>query len=385
MSDLRELLADVAGEAKVYDVTGRAVRAAGRRSRARRYTPIAALLVVVLVVVAVWVPLASRGGSLVAGPVRWLPALVAVPKKVPPVLTEHQRVGRGSLLFRVRDWPGMVLLTENGRHYTVPDAVSISPDGRWLLLGENDRLMVQDLRDGGRQQLSTRDPDDLSLRWSSNGGWLVIGPGPGAVMAPAGDRSIALIEAPSWRPKLISRSSQRAILLAAVDSGNFVTYEVEADGEPSLPPPGWLSLYRPNGGPEAVSLATAAKALRPDENLDPEHQVLGDGSTVMIRTWRKWSEGNATGPVPADILVLDGLSAAVHRRIELPTPSFGSDGTGDYRELAAAAPEGILVWHFQRSAPVELELMDRATGKLTVATRATGDRIEHVYPRGYSR
>ncbi|MDQ7905004.1 hypothetical protein RB614_10770 [Phytohabitans sp. ZYX-F-186] len=399
MSDLRELLSDVAEQARRYDVTDRAVRAARRRARARRYAPVAALAVVALVVGGVWIPLASTrtGDSMVAGPVPWLPEVVAAPAQAPPVLGANQRVGLGSLLYRVRGRPDTILLAQNGRQYTIPDAgdpvaLALSPDGRWLLLDVDHRLLMQDLRDGGRRELSTTVPDRISWRWSSDGRWLVLAPALAETTAPAGDHTLRLIDLTAGGPVWSRTLPPGTFVLGVSGSGEIFT--VYLGTEPDAPRTGVESLgvLHPSRAARTLPLRRIAGVLRPGEQLNvTPGQVLVDGSHAIMRTWIAQAVGDVTAVSADDVLVVDTGSGAAQRRIELPDPVLRAaprgrpaDPVTDARDLLVTAPEGVLLLHHRLDGTVDLELMDRETGELRLATRRADDRIEDLRPRGYA-
>jgi hypothetical protein len=409
MNGLREMLADVADEARTYEVTDRAVRAARRRARVHRYAPVAALAAVVLLVVGVWIPLGPSGGgpSLVAGPVPWLPEVVVPPAQAPPPLGADRPVGPGSLLYRVRDQPGTILVTSDGRQYTVPDgddrtALSLSPDGRWLLLDVDGRLVVQDLRDGGRRQVSATDPSRLSWRWSPNGRWLMVGATAAELAAPAGEPVVRLVDLSTWRTAWSRSQPAGMSLLAVLDSGEILVRYAGADS---------LALLHPSGAERSLHLRLDG-VLSPRERLSPapvESQVLADGGSLLLRAWVELPADQLSATVPDDLLVLDISNGAALRRVALPDPVFrgpaggplsadpskdteplgtaseppsGTDAGYDIRVSAAVAPEGVLLRHHLLSGAVELELLDPGTGQLTLATR-TDSRIDDLRPRGY--
>lgn len=409
MSGLRGLLEDVADQARTYDVTDRAVRAAHRRERVHRYAPLAALAAVALLAVGIWVPLRSSGGgpSLVAGPVPWLPEVVAPPAQPPPVLDPDRPVGPGSLLYRVREQAGTILLTSDGRRYTAPDgddrrALSLSPDGRWLLLRDGGRMAIQDLRDGGRRELGGTDQKEIAWRWSSNGRWLALG----APLVPPGVRgTMSLVDLTTGQTIWSRGQPAESSILAVLDSGEILTWYAATTS---------LGAEQPSGAARSVPLRLAG-AMRPNEGLNPQPvaaQALADGTNVLMRAWAFMPQGDKTVLVPDDLLMLDPRNGTVLHRFALPDPVFrgpagGSpsadpsagtptpydasqppdgwtDAAYDKRDSVAVAPEGVLLVHEMLSGSVELELLDARTGELTVATRA-GDRVGDLRPRGYTR
>src|SRR5690349_9892376 len=138
MNALRDLLIEVAEEAKLYDGTDKAIQRVRRRRRLVRLAPLIAAAAVVVALLAVSVPL-LRGGSdesLPIASVSWLPERLT-PAKNPESLPTDRAVGKGSLVYFPTvvgaDDPGYyVLLTVDGRHYRLPGQSSLSPDGRWL-------------------------------------------------------------------------------------------------------------------------------------------------------------------------------------------------------------------------------------------------------------
>jgi hypothetical protein len=186
MTALRELLDDLADEAKLYDVTDRAMAVARRRRQLQRMVPVAVAAGVLLATGAAVAlprhharptPATSAAGSGLA----WLPARINAVAD-PPVLPSGA-VGRGALLYdrynaaaKRRD---MVLVTTTGHQYRLPEAGGsfvpelkspLSPDGRWLVYTN---LRTAYLRDLTGTKLLTL-PAGGGIVWSPDGHWLAV-------------------------------------------------------------------------------------------------------------------------------------------------------------------------------------------------------------------
>lgn len=131
MSDLRNLLGEVAENAKYYDVTEAAVRGARRRHRIRATAPIAAFVAIALVVLAVWLPNRHTNAQ-----------------KAPPA---H----RGAQISRQLDViAGRTLYTTTGPEIALPDDVTAAYN-----LPGGDRLLLLATRDAPGGDLIRLRPD----------------------------------------------------------------------------------------------------------------------------------------------------------------------------------------------------------------------------------
>ncbi|GIG89107.1 hypothetical protein Pen02_40430 [Plantactinospora endophytica] len=182
------MLGEVAEQAKVYDVTGRAVRVARRRRQVVRFAPVAAAMAVVAfgaVAVVGLRPDPPVGSTAAPVPVvDWLPGRLDLPVSGPDPLPAAGATGRGVLVY-ADTRPGAappVLLTENGRQYRLAEPVTsaqgfshtrptLSPDGRWLGEQRDGRYVVRDLTGDVRHEFA----DGTSpVAWSPQSRWLLL-------------------------------------------------------------------------------------------------------------------------------------------------------------------------------------------------------------------
>ncbi|MFC6019158.1 TolB family protein [Plantactinospora solaniradicis] len=188
MDGFRNALDELAEQAKVYDVTGRALRVARRRRRAVRLAPVAAATAVVLVglvAVAGLRPDPSGGLEVAAPPtVDWLPERLELPATDPAPLPATGTVGRGVLLYgrSAAEAGPPVLLTDDGRQHRLAEAVtskdgltytypSLSPDGQWLGEQRAGRYVVRSLVGTARFELTD---GYAPVAWSPDNRWLLL-------------------------------------------------------------------------------------------------------------------------------------------------------------------------------------------------------------------
>ncbi|WP_173062525.1 hypothetical protein [Phytohabitans houttuyneae] len=200
-----------------------------------------------------------------------------------------------------------------------------------------------------------------------------------------GDHSLNLVDLTTGRSTLERDLAPYTLVRAVLDSGEILTVDLGADAGASLDGDEPLGVPDPSSAERSLPLAVRG-ALRPGERLDMlPNQVLADGSSVLVRTWLRKTVDDVVHEEPDDILGLDGAAGTVSRRLALPDPVFEvGGGPFDTCEVVASAPEGILVWHRGLAGSVELELLDRETGRLAVVTRPADDRIDDLRPRGYA-
>jgi hypothetical protein len=384
MSTLKELLTQVADEARLYDGTDRAVRALRRRRAAVRFAPVAAALVVATGVAATTLAVGrgtESGPSTVAA---GLPARLS-PANSPPDLPTDRGVGTATLGYVLRahrdNADEFRLVTSDGRQYAVPRAdwlVGISPDGRWLLWSEpSRRVVMRDLTGTGRYEFG---PDTANgfvvAAWSPDSRRLALQILHNAA-SDVEDRVTLMVD--------LDPVAQRTVPL---DRGHSVC-AVRNSGDMILCPPGdapWTKLRLVDSVTGRISRevdldgigpAFGRIALRPDD------------TTVVIPT---------PGAIPTELVAIDLGTGRVTARYPLPTPTpqhiskdpSGAEeyGAADWRQLAAAPVEGVLLVHISPRADdpmsgraVAVEMIAPETGALTVVTRVSGD-IAWILLRG---
>src|SRR5687767_12518722 len=120
MNALKDMLDDIAGEARSYEVTDRALRVVRRRRVAARLAPVA---VAVLVAGGLTVAVQPWGGgapALPADAVAWLPRQLT-PASTPLPLPDNRGVGLASLAYKLAGRDEVRLRTVDGREYVVPE------------------------------------------------------------------------------------------------------------------------------------------------------------------------------------------------------------------------------------------------------------------------
>ncbi|MGH3646564.1 MAG: hypothetical protein ACRDTM_05245 [Micromonosporaceae bacterium] len=203
MTELKDLLAVLADEARVYPVGAQALAAAHRRRSVNRYVPLAAAAVVLILVatVTLWLhgerrrsaPPAQLTVPVVTVDTRsasterleWLPQNIKKPEKMPPALPGTKAVDRGAVtyVYEAGQTVVPVVLTSDGKHYRLPgdlaepppdgaDQASLSPDGRWLMMRPNhDTVVLRDLTGTVEYRVAGGYADPV---WAPGGRWVVL-------------------------------------------------------------------------------------------------------------------------------------------------------------------------------------------------------------------
>ena len=180
MSGLADLLADVAGEAKVYGDPERAVRVLRRRRRTARLTPLMLAAVVIAAVSVTYVAVHRGSGTMSpSGIVSWLPTRLLPDADAPPLPADHG-VGPGSLLYAVQGADHLVLMTADLHQYSlsrnVSRPLSLSPDGRWLLSVADRRVVLRDLTGTATLDLFALPDGEINTAWSADSRTFAIQP-----------------------------------------------------------------------------------------------------------------------------------------------------------------------------------------------------------------
>ncbi|WP_159104813.1 PD40 domain-containing protein [Plantactinospora sp. BB1] len=404
MSGLRDMFDEIAGQAKVYDVTGRAVRVARRRRRAARLAPVAAAATVVTfgtVAVVGLRPDPPVAQTVVAVPtVDWLPDRLDLPASGPDALPASGPVGPGVLVYAdLRPGaPAPVLLTEDGRQHRLAEPVTsaaglshtrptLSPDGRWLGEQRDGRYVVRDLTGTTRHRL----PDGFSpVAWSPESRWLLLADNLHEEAAPvrldvtSGDqRPVTGLDGERWQPLAVLPGDE-VLFLGTSDEPvrrtdvDLRQLEVVGGTEPTRLQ---LNLRRHLGSAE--SLGSETPRVSPDgrallfsvvEVADPEQGMPGlDHGGDLIRV-DLTSKGVRRIPLPHSDR--PGPAAAS------PSPAAARDW---WTEPLGYLPEGVLLR--LRTADGQgdaLQVLDPATGAVNTVTElpARARAAEFVWPRG---
>jgi hypothetical protein len=392
MTDLKELLDGVAGQAKLYDGMERAITVARRRRRALRLAPVAAAVVLAVALVAVWVPLHRQpGGSDVAAPgeLTWLPGRVGVPEQPLPPLPADRAVAPGVLTYMAYDPPnfgGATLLTEDGRQYRLAgrgeepfSATGISPDGRWLLTVRGGKAVLRDLSGAAERQIATG--DGMGMSWSPDGRWLAVwtntwSPDERAPSPENATSSVSVIDlhAPQEPPVRLTRLPAQSRMIGVLDSGELVLTPIDLHRTLDV----WM--IDPKTGERRRHYTLDATPWLPQQKYLPftEQALTPDGRTLLVRSFLK-----VVGDYPDsdDLLAVDLETGRVTRRYPLPDPHplpYTVKGPpeavdlSDNRALVAVLPDGVLLQHIGRpetgGGPFVIELLDLSTGKLHPAS-----------------
>ncbi|MFY1688946.1 TolB family protein [Plantactinospora sp. WMMB782] len=406
MNELRDMLGEVAEQAKVYDVTGRAVRVARRRRLAVRLAPMAAAAAVVAfgAVAVVGLRPDPPVGQLAAvtPTVDWLPSRLDLP--APEPLPATGPVGRGVLVYEGGpDELAPVLLTEDGRQHRLAEPTwspvpsytptvlvshtrpTLSPDGRWLGERRDGRYVVRDLTGTTRHQLA----DGLSpIVWSPESRWLLLGnrddnaPPVRFDVTSGEQRPVPGVDRERWSPVAVLPDGEVVLLGGLAEPTRRTSVE--------------LRLVDPVGGAEPTRIQLDLRRhLRQLESVGSEQPMLSpDGrsllfSVVEVADPRQGMPGLDHG---GDLMRVDLTSNAV-RRIELPysdrpgpakagpSPAAARDW---WTEPVGYLPEGVLLrLRTADGAGDELQVLDPGTGAVGRVTDLPADpAVEFVRPRG---
>ncbi|HEU4425411.1 MAG TPA: hypothetical protein VFR67_22995 [Pilimelia sp.] len=374
MTGLREHLADMADEAKHYDVTEEVLKVAKRRQRLTRMAPAGVAAGVVLGVLAVWLPLAGgddratvpgkqpaitevdAAGPAEPGRLDWLPRRWSVPD-VPPKLPQHAAVGAGALVYlpcpvtRTQCPRGDILLTPDGHQYAVPGSViGLSPDGRWLVYGSEDHRVLRDLTGTAVRPLGNL----LSVHWSADSARLAVEPHP-----PPGANAAQI--------EVIELGTDRRHTVPIHDPDQWAILGLFPSGDLLLTPRG---SDRPGADPDTYSLAIADGRTGARRLLDVSltdwlavNDIFGTGPAMpvlivpgggtLIHQLDRRIRGDLT---PGDLLQIDTNTGQVLRRYLLPPEA---------RALAGLTSGGGLLVRDDPRVPT-VELLDMTTGKRRV-------------------
>jgi hypothetical protein len=391
MTALKDVLTQVADEARLYDGTERAVRALRRRRAAVRLAPVAAALLVVAGVAASTLALGRDSESGPTSTAGGLPTLLS-PARSAPDLPADRAVGPASLAYvrraHIEDSGELRLVTTDGRHFVLPGAerlVGISPDGRWVLWAmANRRVVLRDLTGTQRHEFGPNSADGAVVAtWSPDSKRLVLV----ILHRPASDANDRLIVMINLDPL-----AQRTVPLDADDR----VCAVRNSGELVLCPPAdswWTKLRLADGVTGRVTRTIELERIGP---LSGRFVLRPDDATMVVPA----RDGNDPWPslAPNRLVAIDLDTGRVTARYPLPelAPVYSrkeADGSVTYgeqdrRALGGAPVDGVLLVHISPRADdpmsgrvVAIEMVAPDTGELTVVTRVSGDTAG-IYLRG---
>lgn len=371
MTALKSMLDDAADDARIYDVTDRAVRVVTRRRTMTRLVPVAAALLVIAGLIGVSRPFSGGGGQEPSASAEGLPPHLTA-ERSPPALPEDRGVGPATLAYLPGgDQQRWVLVTADGRQYRVEELLvdGISPDGRWLLtLRADGSRVLRDLNGTARQEFTGG--DTTASVWSPDSRRLVVqvsGGSPGTYL-------VDLTTAARSMVPLDPASTDR--VCAVRNSGELLLC-------PQPEPSSGLRLADSTTGRVIRDIPTTALGLRPTEaKAEPlETPALDlDDRTLFIRTHDTAGQHNF-------MVGFDLDTGRLTQRYQLPDESPPAErpynggveyGQPDAHYLLGFHADGLLLLHVppSRSDPfeagaVEIELIARDTGTLRTVTLAS--------------
>jgi WD40-like Beta Propeller Repeat len=411
MTMLKDLLDDVADQAKLYDPSDRALAVVRRRRRIARTAPLVLAAAVAIGLAAVSLPLhrSSVDGD-AAATVDWLPQRVAVPEKSPPPLPNDHGVAPGSVVYQKAGYK-TVLVTEDGRQYQLPRAWTgyvrgLSPDGRWLVVATEDKVLLRDLSGTDQIELAGGSAGvGKQFSWSPDGRWLALWTAKVAnnTEEPDADPRITTLDLDSRKQQTVPISGS-VMLTGVLDTGDVVVEDRISPDQVTTSTPVRLSIldretgrvrdrYQIDVTPWLSAKERQARqpAGQPFTLLPSVDGLLADGHTVLLRpVFQLPKTGDGVGYVPDDVLAVDLETGKMTRRYHLPDPRIAKS-TKDWiidhnRTLRSVLPDGLLYVHNGRTnppgGPIALELLDLSTGKLQVVSTVSAEVTNIVALRG---
>lgn len=403
MNTLKDLLDDVAEQAKLYDRTEHALSVARRQRRLARVAPVALAVAVATGLAAVWLPLRSSNvDSDAAAMTPWLPQRLTVPEQVPPTLPTDHGVALGSLVYQTGD--KSTLVTEDGRQYRLPGAgdglLGVSPDGRWLATTSGDKVLLRDLTTTGGIQIAGHGGGAKAASWSPDGRRFALWTGSmaGNTAEPDVDPRIIVVDLAS-RTQWTTPAPGNVTLIGVLDSGDVVLEDRVSPDQVTSSTPVQLSIFNSQTGQVRHRyqidltpwLSPKERQARQRAGLLSDAALLADGRTLLLRPAVRVPGGPDGLYAPDDVLAVDLDTGSVTRRYDLPDPRIASatrDLVIDHnRTLGALLPEGVLYIHNGRTSPwpggpISLELLDLSTGRLQVVSTVSPEVARILALRG---
>lgn len=341
LGHLRKALPLFAEQAGQY-ADAQAVLSRAGRSKARRATLVAALA---LVPIAVGITLyALRGPDTAPPPLTPPPSpssspAVVVPSRISSTVAElptDRGVGPAALLLR-RQWKfiEMDVVLPDGRRYHHKEPgigwgveISLSPDGRWLVIAKRDETLVRDLTGTTVRRLART----TGLAWSPSGAYLLTSYSMGR-----DPLTETVYSVPDWTPHPVPKLAWTGGVLAVLDTGEVVGLTGRPTGNVVA-----MEVVSPLTGarrPLTVDLSAMASAdERPvvtADALDYAFQTrigylvpAADGSAgLMLRIGE-----NHAHPGPSTALIRFSLSdGSLIRRYEVPGKGLADGGAMCFR------------------------------------------------------
>jgi hypothetical protein len=387
---LKDLLAELAEDAKPYDVRVRALRAGKRRRLARRAAPgLIALAVLASVGLAVLRP--------TPGPERYEPALpprislpgypaVVEPRPDAPWLSNDRAPGVGAIVYVDRTL-GYFLVAADGAQYRLgkpqgpsAESYSLSPDHRWLVSAEpqaRSRTMLRDLTAGTAW---VEFPLYFTpVAWSPDGRWLVLG------LYGGGDPGrVRLIDlhAPVIDPNGLEvdlHGFPENQVASVLGDGRLVLAKLGTYPLPDLTivDPHTLEQHTvtvdiiSHTSPEERQVLAESAAIRAMVGVTQNLTFTTDGRVLLqLNRSASTAEGPMIPGTSADVLVIDLERQVVIQRWKLPAPRPVPGGWETWW-VSTMVPEGLLLSHQMTGRFLSLELFQPGTGQLFLVTDMT--------------
>jgi hypothetical protein len=390
---LKELLTELAEEAKPYDVRAKALRAGKRRRLARRATPgLVALAVLASVgLIALRPTPAPTEYQPALPPPIALPGYLAqiTPQPDAPWLPTDRALGRGALVYFDRT-QGYFLVTVDGAQYRLgkppepyASTYTLSPDGRWLVEAEHQGKSQTWLRDLTSTISIEFDRYFTLVAWSPDGRWMVQGMygagDPGRVRlfdlhAPVVDLNGLEVDLHGFP------QTQVASVMA---DGRLVLAQLGTYAFPDLTivDPHTLEQHRitvditgHTSDEERLSLAETA-AVNALVGLPQSLTFTTDGRVLLQLTRPESPPGERINRVgSSDVLVINLDRSAVTERWTLPARRpIPNSPHGDWESWRAIRmlPEGLLLAHETTQKLLSWELFQPETGEVFLVTDLT--------------
>jgi hypothetical protein len=378
-TQLRDLLDDLATDARGYSDADLAIATARRRIAIRRVAvPVLAAVLVAALAFAANIVRTDVGPPVGMSPVptrvAGYPARISEPAHPRPL--PKAPGGHAAFLWSPCDYSCLpYLVMEDGRQFVLTRAAggtptsdyTLSPDGEWLGLRTSTGYEMRRLTDGRVLSIPDSGWGELSpWAWSPNGEWLLLG------RNSAGDVDhfvqIKLGDHGSWR-----RVAPPADVVVAMDNdGALIGWVSPGDRPQSLPE---LTIVR-NGESTVARRFTvrlppnSRDLIRKGEVIDSFRLRLGPDGQSGLLVLEHPTDPFDSWPARTGVLTVDLNLGEVTGRIDLPVPGGGQSARR--WEVRANLAGGVLLVHWTPGR-TELVVLNTVTGQRVVATTFPAD------------
>jgi hypothetical protein len=345
-AELRDLLHDVADQARFYDVADAALTGARRRRHIRFAVGPALVFVAFAVVSAVRLHLPDRAPVASFAPP---PAETVIGGPMPKTVLPSGPLTSGAALYlrctvppAPYDCTWAITLSGNRGAYRLPTAgisealgqeaespfPALSPTGKWLLYRTSRGVAIRQLVTGEERPVDFGNlsiPTTSRAVWSPDESQVVFPGGPSA----EGQQAVTIIALPDGRA--VRTHAPRGAVAGVLRDGNLLVTASSGDGS--------LRILT-TGHSAAPALVDDAGFRKPDEHYDSRRvllrAVLGlDERSLAVSVYRSHSSAEG-GERPSGILIVDVATGQVRSRIDLDESRYALTPCG-YR------PDGILM------------------------------------------